>query len=176
MGGAVVVEDVFAAVDVGGAEAELEEAAFSDGEFAFDTEVETVVVGQTSAVEVGIVDAVMSVFLGVVADDATAEDEALEDSLGLREGEAAAETPTGADFPLALTAEGVGAEDVDGMAAVVVGVVGLNLVLALYVAEGVGGPEVEPFEVGLDADVEAGGEALLDDEVGEEVFGFGVGT
>ena len=131
---------------------------------------------EAALVEVGVVHGVLAVFLGVVADEGVAEEDALEDALGLGEGVAGAEGPAGAEFPLALLAEGVGGEEVDGVAAVVVGVVGLHLVGALDVAEGVGGPEVEAFEVDACAEVEACGEALLDDVVLAEVFGFEVGA
>ena len=127
---------------------------------------------QTAFVELGIMDAVGTVLARVVVDDAVVEHELLIEALRLREGEPRAESPAAADLPVVVAAEGVGGQQIDGVTAVVVRVVGLQLVGALHVAEGVGGPEVETVEVEGGADIEARGEALLDDVVFAQVFGL----
>lgn len=73
------------------------------------------VVGQTTLVEVGIVEAVFAVLPGVVADDARGEKQPFKDALGLGVGESAAEGPASAQFPFALVAEGVGRQQVDSV-------------------------------------------------------------
>lgn len=134
------------------------------------------VAGQVPFVELAVVDAVFAVLLGVVAGDAAGEEQALEDSLGLGEGESRAEGPAAADFPFAPLAQRVGGQQIDGVAAVVVRVVGLHLVAALHIAQRVGGPHVEPLHVDLRAEVEARGVAVLDDVVFAQVLGLVVGT
>lgn len=73
VGGAVEVEDVLAAVDIGGREAQFQDGTGSEGEFAFYAEVQTVVTGQSSLVELAVVDAVLAVLRGIVAVDAVGE-------------------------------------------------------------------------------------------------------
>ena len=171
-GEAVEVEDVVAVVEVGDAEVDFEDGAFAYGEFAFAADVEAVVVREPSGIEFAVGDAVGAVGAGVVGEEAVGEGEVFVHALCLCEGESAAEAPAAANFPLVLLAEADGGEEVDGVAAVVVGGVGLYLVGACDPAEGVGGPEVEPVDVVAEAHVEAVGHAGLDDEVGEVVFGF----
>ena len=173
-GGAVEVEDVLPAVDVGDAEVEFQDRPLAQREFAFHTQVKTMVVRQTSFVELGIVDAVVAVLAGVVADDIVAEEERLVDTLRLGEGIATAEAPTATDLPLALLAEGIGSQQVHRVATVVVGVVSLHLVHASHIAQRVGGPQIESLEVGADAYIEARGEAFLNDEVGHQILGLGI--
>ena len=104
---------------------------------------------QASLVDFGVVEGVFAVLLGVVGDDGLREDQPLEDALGLGEGESRTEGPAAAEFPFALFAEGVGGQQVDGVAAVVVRRVGLYLVAALDVSQRVGGPEVEALQRAL---------------------------
>ena len=171
-GEAVEVEDVVAVVEVGDAEVDFEDGAFAYGEFAFAADVEAVVVWEPSGIEFAVGDAVGAVGAGVVGEEAVGEGEVFVHALCLCEGESAAEAPAAANFPLVLLAEADGGEEVDGVAAVVVGGVGLYLVGERDPAEGVGGPKVEPVDVVAEAHVEAVGHAGLDDEVGEVVFGF----
>ena len=114
-GGAVEIEDVLAAVDVGGAQRKLEDGACAEGEFAFDAKVESVVGWQASLVDFGVVEGIFAVLLGVVGDNGLREDQPFEDALGLGEGESRTEGPAAAEFPFALFAEGVGGQQVDGI-------------------------------------------------------------
>ena len=50
----------------------------------------------------------------------------------MSEGEAAAIAPSTADFPFMKLAEADGGEQIDGVATVVVGVIGENTVVAVY--------------------------------------------
>ena len=72
-GDAVEVEDVLAAIEVGGREGELEDGAGAEGEFAFHADIEAMIGGQAAFVEVGVVDTVFAVLTSVVGDDALTE-------------------------------------------------------------------------------------------------------
>lgn len=134
-GEAVEIEDVVAVVDIGHTGVDFKDGAFADREFAFDAEVETVVVGKASGIVVAVNDTVDAVGAGEVGVDAICERDIFVDALGLSEGEAAAIAPSTADFPFMKFTEADGGEQVDGVATVVVGVIGENTVVAVYPAQ-----------------------------------------
>ena len=69
-GETVEIEDVVAVVDVGHTGVDFKDGAFTDREFTFDAEVETVVVGKASGIVVAVNDTVDAVGTGEVGVDA----------------------------------------------------------------------------------------------------------
>ena len=136
----VEVEDIVAVVKVGNAEIDFEDGAFANGEFALAADVESVVCRQASGIELAVSDTVLAVGACVVGEESIREGDILVHSLGLCEGESATETPTSADFPLVLFSQTDSGEEIDSVASVVVGGIGLYLVGAVYPSEGVGCP------------------------------------
>ena len=168
----VEIEDVVSVVYVGDAGVEFKNGAFANREFTFNANVESVVAGQSTAIELGINDSIFAIDEGVVGGDALAEGDVFKHALSLCVGESAAEAPATADFPLVFFAKADGGEEVDGVAAIVVRGVGLDIIGAVYPSKGIGGPDVKPFNVVAETEVETVSDAFFKDEVGEEVFRF----
>ena len=127
-GKTVEIENIVAVVDVGGTEVDLEQRTFSEREFAFDAEVEAVIVGQSTRIEFAVGYSVFAVSQAVVSVDSVGESDIFVHALCLSERIAATVAPSPAEFPFMLFARTVRDQKVDGVAAVVMGEIFLEFV------------------------------------------------
>ena len=117
-GNQIHIKHVLAVVDVGHAEVNLQVDVLSEEELAFHINVEAVISGQTTLVQIAVKHTQLAIGGGVVEVDAVLERIILIEALHLCKGESAAEVPTSAELPFAFGTRRVGLNLIDVVAGV----------------------------------------------------------